>query len=707
MPLSDKIVNDIFSQCQAIVSLLNNNQEAEARQQTIILLDYHQKNGISELSPLCNSILRQTGLYPYMEEQTSTFSDRLLMNCFKVDAGYQEDVVLHRDQFLLLRKLLEGKDIAVSAPTSFGKSFVIDSFIRIKKPSNVMIIVPTIALTDETRRRIYKKFATEYKVITTTDTEPSERNIFIFPQERALSWVEKIDNLDILIIDEFYKASAQLNNDERVPALVKAIIKIGSKAKQRYFLAPNISSLEDNPFTKGMEFLRLDFSTVFLNKTDYSKEIGKDEKKKGETLLSLNNRLPGKTLIFAGTHSQVEKVSTLLSANTREIDSELLVSFSEWLGKNYEYNWRLPILAKRGIGIHTGQLHRSLSQIQVKLFEEERGLSRLVSTSSIIEGVNTSAENVIVWTTSTRGFSLDSFSYKNVIGRAGRMFRHFVGNIHVLQEAPDEAPVNLNIELPEQVVGEIDHDKYAGYLSEEQIRAIKQQEAEMTDLLGGELYTKIKTGEGFQTSNSTAMRGIAVEMKEKPEKWDKMSFLAYSPDYWDNALYKLLYTRPGWWDSSYSKFVAFVKVLSQNWERTIPELLYELEKDDIGIDEFFKLERTVTFKLGSLLHDVDMLQKSILPQAGFDISGFAYNVAHAFLPAAVYELEEYGLPRMISRKIQNAGFINFNSPDLTFEKSIQIMREIGPQKIKGIETIDAFDKYIIDYFFEGLNVRAQ
>ena len=115
----------------------------------------------------------------------------------------------------------------------------------------------------------------------------------------------------------------------------------------------------------------------------------------------------------------------------------------------------------------------------------------------------------------------------------------------------------------------------------------------------------------------------------------------------------------------------------------------------------------MTFKLGSLLHDVDMLQKSILPQAGFDISGFAYNVAHAFLPAAVYELEEYGLPRMISRKIQNAGFIDFNSQNMTFEKSIQIMREIGPQKIKDIETIDAFDKYIIDYFFEGLNVRAQ
>lgn len=707
MSLSDKIVNDIFSQCQKIVALLNNNQEAEARQQTIMLLDYHQKNGINELSPLCNSVLRQTGLYPYMEEQTSTLSDRLLMNCFKVDAGYQEEVVLHRDQFLLLRKLLEGKDVAVSAPTSFGKSFVIDSFIKIKRPSNVMIIVPTIALTDETRRRIYRKFAPEYKVITTTDTEASDKNIFIFPQERALAWVGKIDKLDILIIDEFYKASTQLNNDDRVPSLVKAIIKIGSKAKQRYFLAPNISSLEDNPFTKGMEFLRLDFSTVFLNKNDYSKEIGADEKKKGEILLNLNESLLGKTLIFAGTHSQVDKVSTLLSANTKVLGSELLASFSEWLGKNYEYNWRLPILAKRGIGIHTGQLHRSLSQIQVRLFEEETGLSRLVSTSSIIEGVNTSAENVVVWTTSTKGFSLDSFSYKNVIGRAGRMFRHFVGNIYVLQEAPDEAPVNLNIELPEQVVGEIDHEEYASYLSEDQIRAIKQQEAEMTDLLGGELYTRIKKGEGFQTSNSMAMRGVAVEMKAKPENWSRMTCLSYSTDYWDNALYKLLYIRPGWWDTLYSKFVAFVKVLSQNWEKTIPELLHDLEKEDIGIDDFFKLERTVTFKLGSLLHDVDMLQKSILPEAGFDLSGFAYKVSHAFLPAAVYELEEYGLPRMISRKIQSAGFINFNDPDLSFENSIQIMKEIGPQKIKAIESLDTFDKYIIDYFYEGLNVSTE
>jgi len=705
MQLDDKIVSDIFNQCQHIVSLLNENKEAEARQETIMLLEYHHQHKL-KASPLCNNIIRQTGLYPYMEENTCSFEDRILMNCFKVDAGYQKDVVLHRDQFLLLRKLLEGVNIAVSAPTSFGKSFVIDSFIKIKKPTNVMIIVPTIALTDETRRRIYKKFSSEYKVITTSDTEPAEKNIFIFPQERALSWVEKIEKLDILIIDEFYKASSQLANDGRVPTLVKAIIKLGSKAKQRYFLAPNISSLEESPFTKDMEFLKLDFNTVFLKKTDYSQEIGKDEKSKGEKLLELNKKLQGKTLIFAGTHSQVDKVSTLLSANVEKSRSPLLSSFCEWLGKNYEYNWRLPILAERGIGIHTGLLHRSLSQIQVKLFEEEDGLNRLVSTSSIIEGVNTSAENVIVWTTSTRGFSLDSFSYKNVIGRAGRMFRHFIGNIYVLQQAPNDSPVSLNIEFPEQIIGEIDGVKYSGYLTDEQIRAIKRNEAEMTDLLGADVYSKIKTGEGFQTSNYSLMKDVAIEMKKDPDQWDIMANLSYEPRYWDKALYKLIDMRPIGWDAPFSKFVAFIKTLSQNWNKTIPELLYDLESLDIGIDEFFKLERSVTFKLASLLHDIDFLKNSLMPEKNIDISSFGYRASHAFLPAAVYDLEEYGLPRMISRKIHNEKMIDFEAEDMSLDKSLILLKEIGPRKIKSISTMDDFDRYIVDYFYEGLNICA-
>jgi reverse gyrase len=49
---------------------------------------------------------------------------------------------------------MSGKNLAIIAPTSFGKSFIIDAFIALKQPKNTAIIVPTIALTDETRRRL-------------------------------------------------------------------------------------------------------------------------------------------------------------------------------------------------------------------------------------------------------------------------------------------------------------------------------------------------------------------------------------------------------------------------------------------------------------------------------------------------------------------------------------------------------------------------
>ena len=76
-----------------------------------------------------------------------------------------------------------------------------------------MIIVPTIALMDEMRRRLQRKFGYYYKIITTTDAALAERNLFIFPQERAIGYVEIITSLDLLVVDEFYKASARFDRE--------------------------------------------------------------------------------------------------------------------------------------------------------------------------------------------------------------------------------------------------------------------------------------------------------------------------------------------------------------------------------------------------------------------------------------------------------------------------------------------------------------
>lgn len=183
---------DIFSECQNINELLSTQQESEARNKLIQLLDYLNAQNIT-YSPLINHLIREIGLYPYLQPNTSNWQDKFVYQAFKVNTGDNHPITLHREQSSLLKYLLSGESIAVSAPTSFGKSFVIDAFISIKKPNNVVLIVPTIALTDETRRRLYKKFSSEYKIITTPEVSLSSKNILIFPQERAISYIHKIN----------------------------------------------------------------------------------------------------------------------------------------------------------------------------------------------------------------------------------------------------------------------------------------------------------------------------------------------------------------------------------------------------------------------------------------------------------------------------------------------------------------------------------
>ncbi|MCV9926289.1 DEAD/DEAH box helicase [Flavobacterium sp. LS1R49] len=694
----------IFDNCHKINELLISDKDNEAREELIKLLDFHKTEKL-EYTPLVNHLIRETGLFPYLQQETSNWEERYIYEIFKVNIGEEKPVTLHREQSFLLKKLLEGRNIAVSAPTSFGKSFVIDAFIKIRKPKNVIIIVPTIALTDETRRRLYKKFAHEYKIITTTEVEPAEKNIFIFPQERAINYLEKLEYFDIMIIDEFYKASS-LFDKVRSPSLVKAIIKIGSKSKQKYFLAPNISTLEDNPFTADMEFIQLDFNTVFLEKYELYKEINKNIELKSNILIEILNKKPTKSLIYAGTYTNIENVSNLILSSFKEKNSILLDQFANWLGKNYDYNWSLTNLIKRGTGIHNGRLHRSLSQIQVKLFEDKEGISNIISTSSIIEGVNTSAENVIIWMNKNGNSNLNDFTYRNIIGRGGRMFQHFIGKIYILDKPPLNTQTALNIEFPEEILGDLDNKKYDKLLTKEQVAKLILYQDEMGVILGVEVYNKLKDASVFQSSNSELIKSIAIDMSVNPESWNGLSYLnSTTRSQWDKSLYKIINLQPGNWEVKNSTFVEFIKILRNNWFKTIPELLKDLEPHDVSIDEFFKLEKNVTFKFASLLKDVNTLQKELLKGKNYDISKFISYISHAFLPTVVFQLEEYGLPRMISKKIHNSKVIDFYNQELTIHNVIEIFKAIGINKIKEHVKLDEFDNYILEYFYDGIKTN--
>lgn len=693
---------DVFQTCHEINRLLSFKDEVAARNLLIQLLADLDRDKKS-YPQVVNHMIRATGLFPYLQLANASWDQKYVHQAFEVDVG-RRMATLHREQSSVLAKLLDGKNIAVSAPTSFGKSFIIDAFIAAKHPDNVVIIVPTIALMDETRRRLFKKFSEQYTIITAPDTRLGHKNILIFPQERAFGYLSALKTIDLLVVDEFYKAS-QKHDRDRSPSLLKAILKLSKKAKQRYYLAPNIKTIGDNAFTRDMEFLELlDFNTVYLDVKEPYKEFGGDENKKGDKLIELISHGAQKSLIYAGTYSEIEKIAKIIISKIPPVDRIYTSYFSKWLRENYKSDWPLADLIDRAIGVHNGSMHRCLSQLQIRLFEYEDGFDSIVSTSSIIEGVNTSAQNVIVWKSKLGSAKLKDFTYKNIIGRGGRMFKYFVGNIYLLDAPPQSEDVQLDIEFPDEILGTLDEDQDVDQLTQRQVERIIEYKKQMSSIVGEENFARIKRENLLQDSDAEFLLRLATDMKNNPEEWRGFGYLnSNDPDDWDRMLYRVIKLKPATWEAQYRKLVIVTKAIAYNWDRDLSNLISFLEKDGIGIDDFFKLERTVTFKLSALLSDTNELHKIII-NSSVDISAFIGRMSRAFLPGAVYHLEEYGLPRMISKKIHAAGLINFQDPNMDTALVIERFQYLGKDEILAIKSLGPFDRYVIRFFFDGITL---
>lgn len=691
---------EIFEECAQINALIENSNKAEARSMVVNLLDKLRRDG-NEYTPLINHVIREVGLFPYIDPKTALWEDQVVVEAFKANVGDETPVTLHSAQSHVLKRLLLGDNIAVSAPTSFGKSFIVDAFIAIRQPENVVMIVPTIALADETRRRIEHKFSHKYKIITTTDATITERNIFIFPQERSFAYLDKLEKIDMLIVDEFYKASSMFD-DDRSSSLLSAIIELGRISRQKYYLAPNIHKIADNVFTQGMQFMRLtDFKTVITKAAKiYEKrrsDENVDEFKKNNLVNILQNNT-AKTLVYAGSYNNINKVSTILADNLPYKETSLLRDFNDWLKVNYGDSFSLCQLSERGIGIHNGKMHRSLSQIQVKLFECTEGLDTIISTSSIIEGVNTQAEQIIVWSNKNGLHKFDYFTYRNIIGRAGRMFKYFVGKVYLLEEPPVQENTTLTIDFPDEVAESLDSEDPGIEINQEQNNHIKEYEEFMMNALGAENFRQIRKLSIFKSCDPRILKSLIEKLKANPNWPRGYAALAVTNTYnWREPVLDVVSLLG---DNMARLIKIAIWKMPDNWTRSIAEVYSELS--DISYEDLFSAERYLSYNLCSTLSVINILKKSFDPTSP-DISLFIGRAANAFLPKLVYQLEEYGLPRMISRKIQNSGLINLEDDSVEISEIIKQFNNIGREKvIQGLNNLLPFDKFIINYFYDGI-----
>lgn len=422
------------------------------------------------LNLILTDLIEAVGFYPYLEKENFKLdsTDALIRQVYHHSDNLNK--YLHEDQKHLLSLLNSDKNVIVSAPTSFGKSLLIEEIVASRKFKNIIIIQPTLALLDETRRKL-KKYDEDYKIIVRTSQESSieKGNIYLFTAERVNEYKEFID-IDFIIVDEFYKLSSK-RDDERADSLNNALYYILKTFNCKfYLLGPNIDGI-----SKGFEekynaiFYKTQSSLVDVKSVDFytvNKEIfdktshhSKDGYKeavafKEEKLFELLfEKINEQSIIYCSSPNRVRYLSQkfcnfLINKSIKPTNSNL--DIIEWINQNISKDWSLIELLKNNIGIHDGALQKHITSSIIDYFNNGM-INFLFCTTTIIEGVNTSAKNIIFFDgTKGSNIKIDYFDYSNIKGRAGRLMIHYTGTIYNFNPIPPNQQVLIDIPFYEQ-----------------------------------------------------------------------------------------------------------------------------------------------------------------------------------------------------------------------------------------------------------------
>lgn len=398
--------------------------------------DYNRRlPGVGEM---IDAIAREAGLYPYIMERGG-WRDQIAIELMR--APGLPDIVFHIEQSIVFHKLAAGRSVILSAPTSFGKSLLIDALIAHRRPHTVVAVVPTIALLDEFRRRMEARFP-DYQVITrTAQTRTSAPAIFIGTQERLLER-DDLNEIDLFIIDEFYKLDLD-RNDKRSLALNAILARYGRLAKQIYFLGPSIDDVPNAAnFRPGIEFIKTRYSPVTADIIDRTVE-GPSPAQLIEDLKSVGR---SSSLIYVQSPPSAARLASELLKSKLRRDSVFCKKLAHWLAEHFHPEWILAACVAKGIGIHHGRIPRSIAHLMISLFNRGE-LAAIICTSSMIEGINTAAENVFIYDRKISTTKLDRFTFDNIKGRAGRLFQHNIGKVFLYNTQPDQSQFDVRVPL--------------------------------------------------------------------------------------------------------------------------------------------------------------------------------------------------------------------------------------------------------------------
>lgn len=413
----------------------------------------------------------------YVDEEITlqTFSNYINESSLLVGEG----VMLHRYQKELLERFKRGQRnrIFLSASTSFGKTFLIYEIVRKMEYTNVAFIFPTLSLLSENLFKIhlspeYKWVKDNYVIHTLSDKEEiSGRNLFIFTPERFLSFLDKNKEiqLDFVFVDEIYKldngfiideVSQENERDVAYRIALHELLKhphVDSLLAGPYIALPTednqssfktfldhygfvvinynhyeiVNKVEVKVLNKGTIEINNTFHLTFTNKTKSARIV--------QLVTQLLNRGEN-AIVYCSTKASTEEYAKILISENnyiKDIDSEEVFRLTNHIDSLFENGkgaqWIVSKALKKGIGIHHGSVPKYIQQEIISLFNKNI-LKILICTTTITEGVNTTAKNVIALSGKKGKKDLKKFDAQNIEGRAGRFMQHYQGRVFILDE---------------------------------------------------------------------------------------------------------------------------------------------------------------------------------------------------------------------------------------------------------------------------------
>lgn len=687
-----------FDLSQHCATLLNGqiDQDKEIARRVIIHILDNWDCIPNEVRPIWIDLLDAAGFYPYIKRSEEyfnslSFSDMIRTNSF---TSPYIPVTLHQEQKKVSNWLFSGKNIVISAPTSFGKSLLIEELVASKQYRNIVIIQPTLALLDETRLKM-RKYSEFYKIIVRTSQAPSDDkgNLFLLTAERVMEY-SPLPNIDLLIIDEFYKLSLR-RVDERATTLNNAFLKIVKSERTKfYLLGPNIDDI-----TPGFKerynaiFYRTDFSMVDCNIVDMSQQFDYslsqrklDEQKLPKLFDLLDSLRDEQTLVYCSSPARARRFAMRYAEHLQnmEIAPDRSFSLIEWIEKNISSEWSLSGELTYGIAFHDGSLQKHIANSVIRYFNAG-DLRCIFCTSTIIEGVNTSAKNVVLFDGKKATKLIDYFDYSNIKGRSGRLMEHYIGNVFNFVPLPEREKIVVDIPFLEQDETILKDEILINIPDENVQPQVRQRYDELYHSIPDKLINIIK-------ANGVSVNGqMNIYYALERDIFSKNTLISWtqSPS-WDALEYVLSLCVDNLFDFNDRHGIVSVKQLvhfltlyrrSKNIMTIVHDLYQERIKKirkptvenkkksiDDAIETTFHIYRHwFQFTVPKALRVVDSLQRFVCDRHRLKAGSYSYYVQQLendFVPERLSLLLEFGIPSSTVFKIEAHIPRNLNEDDI-------------------------------------------